>query len=100
MMNTREIYRRKYEAQIKEWTAKLDELKARSQKLTAGARLELQPGVDRAHASLETAKAGLERLTQTGEEGWEDLRRECDRTWKEVKAAVEGAYDAVAGHAH
>jgi hypothetical protein len=95
-MDTRDIYRQKYEAQIRAWSAELDELGARAQMLTAGARLELKPRVDGAHAKLEAARTRLRHLAAASEEGWEDVMRDADEAWEDVKAAIEGALDAVA----
>ena len=56
-METRELYRQKYEAQLHEWSAKIDVLKAQADKATAEAKLDAKPRLDALHAKLEAAKA-------------------------------------------
>ena len=94
-METRELYRQKYEAQIREWSAKLEALSAHADKLTAEAKLDAKPRLDALHHKLDAAKAKLEEIAEATDDKWDDVRRGCDHMWHDVKASVEGAYDAL-----
>ena len=94
-MQSRELYKQKYQAQIHEWTAKFDTMKAQSEKLTAQAKLDVKPLVDAAHAKLASAKAKFDELAGTTDDKWDDVVKEASRTWSDLKAAAEGAADAV-----
>ena len=94
-METRELYKQKYQAQIHEWTAKFDTMKAQSEKLTAQAKLDVKPLLDRAHAKLAAAKTKLDELAGATEDKWGDVVQEASRTWSDLEAAAKGAYDAV-----
>lgn len=94
-METRDLYRQKFEAQIHEWTAKLEALGAHVDKLTAEAKLGAKPHVDTVRSKLEMAKAKAKEIASTTDDAWDAARKGADRTWTDVKAAIEGAYDAV-----
>jgi hypothetical protein len=94
-METRELYRQKYQAQLHEWSAKFEVMKAQSEKLTAQAKLDVKPLLDAAHAKLASAKAKLDELAGTSDDKWDAVVNEASRTWSDLKAAAEGALDAV-----
>ena len=94
-METRELYKQKYEAQLHEWSAKIEGLSAHADKLTAEAKLQAKPHLDTVHAKLETAKAKLGEIAQATDDKWDDVKKSADHVWNDVKAAVEGAYDAI-----
>jgi hypothetical protein len=95
MTTTRELYRQKYAAQIHEWAAQLDLLRAQQQRMSAEARLTAQPHLDAFHQGLERARAKLSELGDATEETWEALMRGAEDFWSETKAALEGAADVV-----
>lgn len=97
-MEAREIYKQKYEAQMHEWAAKLDVMKAKSEKMTAQAKLDLLPHIDAASTKLDAAKARLEEITAATEDKWNEVVDRVELGWKDVQASVEGAYAAMKPH--
>ena len=94
-METRELYKQKYEAQLHEWSAKIEALGAHADKLTAEAKLEAKPHLDSLHAKIEAAKAKLHEIAEATDDKWDDVMKSADHAWSDVKASVEGAYDAL-----
>ena len=94
-MDTREIYKEKYQAQIHEWTAKLDVLKARGEMMSAQAKLDAKPSLDAMHEKLEHAKSKMSELAAASDDKWEEIKKSLDHAWTETKSAIEGAYDAI-----
>jgi hypothetical protein len=94
-METRELYKQKYEAQLHEWSAKIEALSAHADQLTADAKLKAKPHLDGVHAKLETAKAKLQEIAHATDDKWDEVKKGADHVWNDVKASVEGAYDAV-----
>ncbi len=94
-METRETYRQKYEAQIHEWSAKLEGLIAHTDKLTAQAKLDAKPRLDALHLKIEAAKARLHEIADATDDKWEEVKKGAEHAWHEVKGAVEGAYDVI-----
>ena len=94
-MESRELYKQKYQAQIHEWKAKLDLMKAQGEKLSAQAKLDTKPQLDVLHAKLEAAKGALHDIAGVAEEKWDGALKEAERIWLDFKSAAEGAHDAV-----
>ena len=97
-MKTREMYQKKYEAQLDEWSAKLDVLKARAAKGSAQARIDLQPHLESAQTHYERAKARLSKVAEASESQWHEFTESVERGWKDLRSAAEGAVAALKGH--
>jgi hypothetical protein len=94
-METRELYKQKYEAQLHEWSAKIEALGAHTDKLTAEAKLEAKPGLDALYGKLEMVKKKLVEIAVATDDQWADMKKGADHIWSDFKAAAEGAYDAI-----
>jgi uncharacterized coiled-coil DUF342 family protein len=97
-MESRDLYRQKYEAKIDKWTSKLGMLRAQSDEMTAQAQLDIKPHVDAVQAKFETSKAKLVDIAAATDERWDEVAKEVDTAWAELKAAAGGAYDALKRH--
>jgi predicted nucleic acid-binding Zn-ribbon protein len=94
-MTKRELYRDKYQAQLHEWSAKLEELSAHQDKLTADAKIAAQPHLEGVKKQLEHARAKLVEMAEATDDKWDEFVTGVDKFWSETKAAFEGAYDAI-----
>lgn len=94
-METREIYKEKYQAQIHEWAAKLDVLKARAEMMSAQAKLDAKPRIDAMHEKLEAAKAKMHDIASSTDDKWDEVKKGIDHAWDETRGAIQGAYDTV-----
>jgi len=94
-METRELYRQKYEAQLRELGATFDVVKARVDKQSAESKLEMKPKLDAIHLKYELAKAKLAAMAETADDKWDEFVKGADEAWEDFKASCEGAYDAV-----
>ncbi len=94
-METRELYRQKYEAQLREWGAKIEVLKAQADQQTVDAKLDVKPTLDALHAKLESAKAKLHEMGEATDDKWEEVKAGAEHLWDDIKGSVEGAYDAL-----
>ncbi len=97
-MEARDLYKEKFEAQIHEWSAKLDVLQARSEAMTAQAKLDVKPHLDAVQARLEAAKGKLATIAPATDDRWDDVTKEVESAWTDFKAAAGGAYDAMKRH--
>lgn len=95
---TRDLYRQKYEAQLREWEAKVQEMRARSDRLDAQARLDMRTHFDTVDARWQAARSRLRDIGDAAEDTWEDMLRNAEKAWSDFKSAVEGAYDAFRSH--
>jgi hypothetical protein len=95
IMETRELYRQKYEAQLHEWSAKIGVLEAQADQLTAQAKIDAKPHFDGLRLKLAAASAKLHEIAEATDDRWDDVKKGADHVWNDFKAAVEGGYDAL-----
>lgn len=97
-METRELYKQKYEAQIQKWVSKLSGLQAQTELMTVQAKLDVQPHLDTLQSKVEAAKAKLEALASATDDTWDEVTKSVDSLWNDLKASAGGAYDAMKRH--
>ena len=90
-MGLKEAYIEKLDAQLRQWNAQIDLLKAKADKAEAGAKIELHKQLNTVRAQQEAAQAKLKELRAVSEDAWETLKDGAERAWRELKVAVESA---------
>jgi iron-sulfur cluster repair protein YtfE (RIC family) len=92
-MGLKEAYQEKYEAQIREWSAKLQEYKAKADKASADAKIQMHQQIDHLQAKKEAAQQKLKEIKAASGDSWEALKagseralEEMKKTWEEMKA--------------
>mgnify|MGYP006309054223 CR=1 FL=1 len=84
VMSMKESYEKKLQAQLDEWDAEINKLKAKADKAQADAQLEYYEKVEELRMMQEAARAKLTELREAGDDAWEDL-----------KAGLEAARDSM-----
>jgi chromosome segregation ATPase len=92
-MGRKEAYIEKLEAQLREWSSKIDELKARADKAKTDVKLEYEEKIGELRARQETVRNKLQELKDSSGEAWEGIRDGLEKAWDELKNAVSGALD-------
>jgi hypothetical protein len=82
-------YVAKMEAELKEWSARLNELKAKASKAAAQGRVEYQKQLETLQSKHDAAASKLAELKSAGEDRWESLKAGVEGAWNELKAAVD-----------
>jgi DNA repair exonuclease SbcCD ATPase subunit len=90
-MEKRDEYKRKLEAQLAEWTARLEELKGRSEKLGAEARAEMERRIKELRSRRGEVQEKLDAFRDGGEEAWGHLRSGLEKAMEELKTGVAEA---------
>ena len=98
-MGLKEDYQEKLEAQLREWSGKIDQLKTAAEKLAADAQVTYHHQIDALRGKQEGAQKKLQELKEGGEEAWESLKAGIDRAWDDLKRGVEGALSRFKGEA-
>lgn len=88
-MGLKEAYQEKIEAQIREWSAKLQEYKAKADMANADAKIQMYQQIDRLRAQKEAAQQKLNALKAASGESWEALKAGSERTLEEMKKTWE-----------
>lgn len=91
MADNKQAYQQKMEAQLKEWGAKIDELKAKSEKASAETKIQYQEQVQNLTNKKESAQQKLGELKNASEGAWESLTSGIDSAWKDLKSSLDQA---------
>jgi chromosome segregation ATPase len=84
-MGMKEVYQEKIEAQLKEWSAKIQELKAKAEQARAERKIELHKAIDDLRARKEAAQKKLKDIKEASAETWEKLKGTMDKAMDDVK---------------
>lgn len=87
-MDERELYQQKRKAQLEEWQAEVDKLKAKARKAGADAQISLTRRLDDLERKLEDGRAKLSGLAESGQERWEAARDRIDNSLEALKVGV------------
>ena len=88
-MGLKEAYQEKVEAQIKEWTARLQEYKAKADKASAEAKIQMYQQIDRLRAQKEAAQQKLTEIKAASGDSWEALKAGSEKALEEMKKTWE-----------
>ena len=90
-MTDKKAYTEKLKAELEEWNAEIDLMRAKAKNASADARLEYERQVDDLESQRDTVKTKLHELENSSTDAWEDLKQGADRIWKDMRTAVESA---------
>lgn len=85
-MSMKDAYEKKLKAQLDEWGAEIDKLKAKADGAEAEAQLEYYKHVEKLRSMQMAAHEKLSELQKASDDAWEDL-----------KAGIENARDSLGG---
>jgi len=91
-MDKDKAFQEKMEAQIKLMGARIDELKAKAQKLKAEAKIEYMEGLEALEMKRNDVKAKLEKVKEAGKEAGRDLAAGIETSLFDLKNAIESAF--------
>jgi hypothetical protein len=95
MDTTREAYQQKMEAQLKEWGAKIDLLKAKAEKAGADVKVSLHEHLDELHDLEKAARVQVEKIKVATAETFSEVKGEAEVAWKRITAGVESLWKKV-----
>lgn len=91
IMSMKETYEQKLQAQLDEWGAEIDKLKAKAAKAEADAQLEYYKQIEELRSMQEAANAKLAELKAAGDDAWEDLKAGIESAWDSLGTALKSA---------
>ena len=80
-------------AQLDEWSAKVDLLKAKVALAEVGAKMEIHRGVIELRKLHQVGSEHLQELVSASPGAWKDVKSGIDEAWTEVETAVEETWD-------
>ena len=90
-MDKKDLYIEKLNAQLKEWSASIDGLKAKAEKASADLKIAYYKQLDDLKAKRDTARGKIHELKTAGDDAWERVRTEIEKSWGDLKAAFDKA---------
>jgi uncharacterized coiled-coil DUF342 family protein len=88
-MSMKDAYQKKMEAQLKEWSAKIDALKAKADKAGAEQKIKYYEHIESLRTRQRNLREKLDKLRASSGTAWEELRGSVEHAWDELKNAVE-----------
>lgn len=95
METSHELYAHKMEAQLREWGARLDQLKAKADKASIEAKIEMRKHVDEMATMTETAKKHLADFKASSADSWKDVKQDVENGWAHLTANLEAFWTKV-----
>ncbi|MGM0652278.1 MAG: hypothetical protein ACQES4_05790 [Bacillota bacterium] len=84
----KKAYQEKIEAQLKEWQAEVNKLRAQAEGKSADAKIVYMEKVKELEKEMEQARDKLESLKKAGENTWEEAKKEVEKEIVELKAQL------------
>jgi nucleotide-binding universal stress UspA family protein len=85
----RKAYQEKIEAQLKEWGAKIEELKAKVQKSKVELKTKYETQIGDLRAKQEAVQKKLQEFRESGEDVWEGLKTGVEKSLEELKGSLD-----------
>lgn len=90
-MSKKESYQKKLQAQLDEWSAETDKLRAKADKAGADAQLEYNKQIEELRSMQQAAIIKMAELKDANDDAWEDLRAGMDSAWNSIGNALKAA---------
>jgi ElaB/YqjD/DUF883 family membrane-anchored ribosome-binding protein len=88
-MDKKEEYRKKLEAQLKEWKARIDALEARGAKLGSEAKTELMREIGELRQRKGIVKEKWNELQKVSGDSWDSMKEGVEKAVTELKGALD-----------
>ena len=90
-MKSREEHIDQLAAQLKEWSAKIDELESKARAAKADVKINYESQIKQLKDKRDGAKQKLQELKGASAEAWDILKAGAETSWADLKKAVTAA---------
>ena len=91
-MEIQEAYKQKLAAQLKEWNAQIDLLRARAENAGADMTVKRAEALHELSAKQRAAAEKMQELEKSTGAAWEQVKETADKIWEDLKAGVADAH--------
>ena len=91
-MDKKEAYREKLEAQMREWSAKIDLLKARADKAEAEGKIEYKDRIEDIRQRKAAVQSKLQELQNASDAAWKDIKAGTEKAAADLRDALQSAF--------
>ncbi len=86
-MNDKALYQQKKEAQLNEWKADIEKLKAKTSIASADAQIEMNQQIHALEQKIDEGKVKLSDLIKAADDGYESMKTSVESTWDSLKVS-------------
>ncbi len=90
-MDKREEYEKRLEAELNEWSAKIDVLKAKAAKTKSDVEINFSEEIAILEAKKKSAGKKLRELQEAGDGAWDDMKTGIEKAWSDLGSAISQA---------
>ncbi len=90
-MKDRELQEKKFRAQLDEWNAEMEKLKAKAMKASSDAGLHMNRHIGSLEAKIADAERRFAELSRASEDAWGEIRDGADKAWSTLKSSFDDA---------
>lgn len=90
-MNDKELYHQKKQAQLDEWRAELNKLKAKAARASAESQIEMNKHIRTLSTMLDDNTSTLSEFSKASGEAWDSVKMGVDTAWEALKASFGDA---------
>jgi len=87
----KQIYEQKVQAQLDQWNARIDELKAKAEQKDAEARINYQHQIEELQSKRDAFEQKLQELQKSSEDAWEEISKGVETAWNDLGKSLEAA---------
>lgn len=85
-MPNKQLYIEKHQAQMDQWEAQLQKLKAKAAETSADFEIDFQKRTENLQTMVAAQRKKLSELSQSSEDAWKELKSGYDATFKELES--------------
>lgn len=90
-MSMKKEYEKKLQAQLDEWSAQIDKLKAKAEGAQADKKIEYYEEIDKLKSMKENTNKKFIEIKNASDDAWEDLKIGMDSAWNSLSDAFDSA---------
>lgn len=90
-MKDRELQEKKFRAQLDEWKAEMEKLKAQAMKASSDAGLHMNRQIGALEAKIADAERRFTELSRANDDAWNDVKDGVAEAWSTLKASFNDA---------
>ena len=91
-MNVHEAYKEKMSAQLKEWSAQINLLEAKAEKIGADIKVKHAEEMRDLRVKQQAASEQLRELGKATGDAWDQVKITADNVWEELKSGLTAAH--------
>ncbi|MDZ7754116.1 MAG: coiled coil domain-containing protein [Gammaproteobacteria bacterium] len=92
-MESKKAYQERMEAELREWQARIDVLKAKADKAQADQKLEYQEEIESVRAKQQQVRERMKELQDAGADAWQEVKAGLDAAWEDMRSAADRALE-------